>query len=102
MVGLGGYLLKAPLREGSSYPFYHWRMWAVKKVHYYIDPSRPDFNRSTKLTLIGPGDPEYDKPYYEYEHVYENIYELIKESHNDPNGWLLDEFDCWNSEVFSE
>jgi len=69
---------------------------------YYIDPSRPDFNRSAKLMLIGPGDPEYGKPYYDYERVYENIYALIKESHSDPKGWLLDQFDWWNSAFFRE
>jgi tetratricopeptide (TPR) repeat protein len=67
---------------------------------YYIDPSRPDFNRSAKLMLIGPGDPDYDKPYYDYEHLYENIYDLINESHSDPKGWLLDQFDWWNSGFF--
>ena len=67
---------------------------------YYIDPSRPDFNRSEKLMLIGPGDPDYGKPYYDYERVYENIYDLIKESHSDPEGWLLDQFDWWNSAFF--
>ena len=34
--------------------------------------------------------------------VYENIYDLIKEGHSNPKGWLLDQFDWWNSAFFRD
>lgn len=69
---------------------------------YFIDPSRPDFNRSENLMLIGPEDSEYDKSYYHYDHIYDNIYDLISVSHYDLEGRLLDQFDWWNSKFFIE
>ena len=67
---------------------------------YYLDTARPDFNRSENLILIGPEDAEYNKPYYDYEQLYSSIYELIRASHQDPAGRLLEEFAWWGSPVF--